>query len=199
MDRSSLLAAFAFTAAASSLVAPVAEACTCLVADVIYSYNDNDMVFVGRPIASVHRPGFVVHRFRLIRDLKGCLPAGSIVEVGTPDNEAACGAEFNPFAPVVVFGQSRPSVGLPRMYTTSCSGNIEVAHLSRDDIGFLSTRPVTCGGVTTCTDGSSPVTCLVDPCSAAPPCAGATCVSNACGGCTAEFYDAWGYGACTPW
>ena len=41
-----------------------------------------------------------------------------------------------------------------------------------------------------CSDGSLPVTCLINPCKQAscPSINGATCVSNYCGGCKAEWF-----------
>jgi len=184
---------------AVATVSPRAEACSCLPWDVIRDYNQSDEVVIGTIVSSQTSSGYRVYTVRIHRDLKGCRTTGSLVRIGTPASGASCGIALPSGTPMLLFADWTTVRGQNVLMTTMCKTNKGVSRITADERDYLESRPVTCGGVTTCNDGSSPYSCLIDPCSVATPCAGATCEANYCGGCTAEFYYPTGEGACMPW
>ena len=185
----SLFHAFGLTLAISTLSPTAAEACSCPPPDLIYSYNYADQAYIGWVVSQSVAGSWRTFNVRVLRDLKGCTAPGTIVQIRTPSDSAMCGTLIPLRTPWLIFVDSG--------YTGACMGNRAPASLTVDEREYLQNRPITCGGVTTCADGSSPLACR-NPC-AGVACAGATCTPNYCGGCTAEFYDPSGYGACLPW
>lgn len=176
-----------------------AHACRCVVPDVISSYQTRDHAFVARAVSVQMGAQYHVWTFRLVKDLKGCERPGATIRVVTASDPSACGASFTPGVSYLVYATDVNIGGRRVWQTTTCDGNRELSQLTRDEIGYLMDRPITCNGVTTCANGSQPVSCLVDPCTTSPACRGATCEANYCGGCTAEWYDVNGAGQCMPW
>jgi hypothetical protein len=166
-----------------------AAACSCPQPDLIYNYNYADSAYIGWAISQSVAGNWRTYTVRVLRDLKGCTAPGTIISIQTPRYGAACGTSIPLRTPWLIFGDS----GI----TSACMGNRNPATLTTDEREYLENRPITCGGVTTCADGSGQWICS-DPC-ATVACRGGACVPNYCGGCTAEFYDPSGYGACLPW
>ena len=185
----------------AGLLAPSVDAlaCSCLQPDVIYSYRNYDHTVVARAVSMQRAGQWDVWTFRLVKDLKECARPGATFRVATSSSSAACGTSFTPGATYLLFASDTNIAGQPRWTTNSCAGNTEVSQVSRADMAYLMDRPLFCGGQASCVDGTQPLNCLVDPCSVAAGCAGGTCESNYCGGCTAEWYDPMGYGMCMPW
>lgn len=72
----------------------------------------------------------------------------------------------------------------------ACGLWVDEVFLRADQRAYLESRPVVCGGVTTCQDGSTPVECP-DTC-ADTTCPGASCAVNPCAACALEWFDAEG-------
>jgi hypothetical protein len=116
----------------------------------------------------------------------GCTRPGDTVElVFSPDDDA------------------RPTWTLGRTYAVSTAEAVGAQHtvapcglwvdevfLRADQRAYLESRPVTCGGVTTCQDGSTPAECP-DTC-ADTTCPDASCAVNPCAACALELYYAEG-------
>ena len=186
---------------ALSAAAPVsaAWACSCMATDVIHSYQVSDHVEIAQAV-SVRRAGNVnIWTFTLRKDLKECARPGTNFEVATPASVAACGTSFVRGQTYLLFADD-VTIGGRNVYgTTQCAGNLPIGQLSPADRDYLESRPLFCAGAATCVDGTQPYNCFVDPCTVAAACPGAMCESNYCGGCTAEWYDPFGYGQCLPW
>jgi hypothetical protein len=176
-----------------------AEACRCLQPDVITSYQSRDHAVVARAVSVVVGAQDSVWTFRLVKDVKECGRPGTTFRVVTASSSAACGASFTPGVTYLLFASDSTAGGRQVWRTSSCDGNREISQVSRADVSYLMNRPLFCGAAPTCVSGNQPMNCLVDPCSVSPACPGATCASNYCGGCTAEWYDVAGAAQCTPW
>lgn len=190
---------FALVLGALAAYSPQADACTCVRPDITFSYRNNDHAVVARAVSVQAAGNYNVWTFRLIKDVKECSRPGASFRVATPSNPAGCGTSFTPGHTYLLFADDTNIGGQRRWTTTACAGNMELTQMTPDDVDYIMHRPLFCGGQATCVDGTQPVNCFADPCSVGAACAGATCESNYCGGCTAEWYDASGYGMCRPW
>jgi hypothetical protein len=174
-----------------------AAACSCLPPTVQASWNNADEVFAGRIQAERIVGAYRVYDVRISQDGTDCRAPGTRVQVVTPRSSSNCGTTFPIGEHWLFFANHVSLAGARRLLTNACAGNMPVRNLTRADGDWLRTRYVSCSN--SCVDPTVPVLqCLVDPCTQVPACAGATCVPNYCGGCTAEFYDAGGYQVCTP-
>lgn len=113
----------------------------------------------------------------------GCASPGETVElVFSPDDDArpayALGGRY-----VVTTSEA---IGAQRT-VPACGLFLPPDALSGADVAWLETRPVVCGGVTTCQDGAVPAACE-DRC-AATECPGAACATNPCAACAVELLD----------
>jgi len=185
----------AISALVNLAAAGSAAACSCVPPSVESSYlaaSDVAFVDVRRTYVSSDSRYYVGYVARIF---KGCLQEGQRVILKTPVSSATCGAELR-FRRYLINGQRAGEfLGVPVLSITLCSYDRQVSELTERDLGFLNGRMVCCGDCT-CADGSEPVQCLVDPCSVAPACDEGACVANYCGGCNAEFYDAFGEAVC---
>lgn len=193
-----LTAGAAFTLAAVLGHAESAEACSCLPPSVEASYNGSSDVVVAEVLFSFAWRDETWYVADVITTYKGCARAGELVVLSTPSSSAACGIELAPDTRYLINGHADGAIfGVPKLGVGLCDYNLEVSALTASDREFLNGRTVCCGDDCACADGSEPVACFADPCSVTPACAEAvTCVSNFCGGCNAEFYDAFGAAAC---
>lgn len=171
----------------------VAAACSCLPPDKGRSYDNADNVVHVRIQAALGATS-TTRSFsaRLVEDdFKGCLAAGARVIVETAANSAACGMSLSVGKQYLLHGKRvGTSLGTPRLRVVLCDANVAWSALTPEHRAFLDTRYVCCGGDCACTDGSQPVNCFVDPCEVSScNVAGASCRSNYCGGCHAEWYD----------
>ncbi|MCB9682532.1 MAG: hypothetical protein H6733_13790 [Alphaproteobacteria bacterium] len=182
---------------AAVLPAP-AEACSCLPFDFVRSYRQNDHVFAGRVTNQRHVGSWLIYDVFVMQDLKSCMPEHITVQVGTPDQQVACGTNLLVGGTYVIFASDTRVAGQTVMVTTYCSEPQRLSALTRADKAFLRDRPHACG--TGCVDGSFPFSCFADPCSLTSSCSSnAACEANFCGGCTAEFYTPFDEAACLPW
>jgi hypothetical protein len=113
----------------------------------------------------------------------GCTRPGDTVQlVFSPDDDA------------------RPTWTLGRTYAATtveafgdqhtvelCGLWVDEVFLRSDQRAYLESRPIVCGGVTTCQDGSAPAECP-DTC-AEVTCPDAACGVNPCAGCALEVFD----------
>jgi len=179
-----------------------ALACRCLQTDVVSSWRSNDLAVFGRIVAERTTGQSKIYTVVVRKDLKTCIAPGTRIQVRTALSSAACGTTLAVGETWFISGGDGGLTGrgMQRLDTSSCDFNAPRASLSASDFAFLETRLLSCPGGDVCADGSNPVSCLVDPCAVAGACPGAaTCESNYCGGCTAETYDANGFGVCRPW
>jgi len=192
----------AIAAAAVLFAAPVtAEACSCIAPDIKQQWHEGADV-LGVKIVAERTVGFE-RQFaaRVIQPFSGCLQSGDQVVLTTPFDSAACGTYLAVGETYILATHDNGAsvAGRPARSVSSCDWQSRYADVSADDLDFLWSRPVECGGAITCADGVPPVSCLVDPCSTAV-CPDGTCESNYCGGaCVAEFWDFDGYPVCEPW
>lgn len=169
----------------------MAQACSCLVPEVTRNYAEADRVYRGQVIWSIE---LGIRRYYLVRPLKaykGCVDQKNLEWVSTARDSATCGTSFSMGEEYLLFTDQDRRLSWSQT-TSLCSGNRVFSSLNEEEKGFLDSRYNCCEEDCSCTDGSDPVNCLVDPCSVAAPCDGrpdATCVSNDCGGCKAEFVD----------
>lgn len=189
-------------ALASGLLAPsTAEACSCLMPDLKQQWHQGDEILGVRIVAE--RTSGLQRQFaaRVIQPFSGCLQAGDQVVLTTAIDGAACGVYLTVGEAYVLATRDQGNVvaGRPARDVNSCDWQSRWVDISPEDLDFLWSRPLDCGGVSTCADGSYPVSCVVDPCSTAPACPDGACEDNTCGGCIAEFYDVDDYPVCEPW
>lgn len=171
------------------------DACSCMPPDINRSYRDADEVakirILGRLLFS--RGGNNWYIGAVVETFKGCREPGQWVIVETPSSSAACGLNLTRDS-YLLNGSDRGSLwSIPIIGVGLCGYNRSWGSLSDSDLDYLYSRYNCCGDECSCTDGSEPVNCFVDPCMVSE-CADpeATCSSNYCGGCRAEWYDAWG-------
>ncbi|MDX1503031.1 MAG: hypothetical protein R3325_11785 [Thermoanaerobaculia bacterium] len=186
--------------AAAALLAPVsAEACSCLPPDLARSYNGADAVFTAEVTGPAASPSPMQVRFQAtVRKVyKGCLEPGDAIVLQTASSSAACGIGLSVGQTYYLNGYAVGGAGgAPVLAVNLCDMNKPAGDLTADDLAFLRTRTRICGDKVYCEAGM--VHCLVDPCRFSTCDApGATCVSNYCGGCFAEWYDAAGARVCT--
>jgi len=183
-----------------------AEACSCLptpgIEHVYASATHVVRVQIRREVRRVHRrlrgiPSFdgeiQVYRARVRESYKGCMRRGRILKLMTAKDSGLCGAVLDLDQEyVLALGD-----GERNAFQINSCGFIRLAgSLSPAEAEFLDTRHQCCGRRCECS-GTDLVSCLVDPCSI-ESCGDATCVSNYCGGCNAEFFDPTGQPVCTP-
>jgi hypothetical protein len=185
--------------AASVFVSADASACSCLPPDVTASYNTSGHAIFGRVLGRTVYPMWHVYDVEIVKDFRDGRPAGDVVQIVTSSSQASCGDSFQIGQRYLLFADDQAIGGAQRWVTTYCRANTPLAQVSPDDRYFLRSREIVDpNGVYTCADPNIPlVNCLIDPCQMAPACPGATCYANYCGGCNAEFYDSFGYEACT--
>lgn len=185
----------------STLPLQEAQACSCPFLDVVQSYRTHDHAFVGTVTGSRREGSFRLYDVVVRASAKSCVAPGTVVTVSTPLNEAACGVLLPKNQTLVLFGDTKFIRGRPTAFTSLCSGNMLLGDLTADDRAFLGSRELTCDGVSTCADGTAPVSCVVDPCDTSAACnePDAVCESNYCGGCVPEWYTPWDAATCTPW
>jgi hypothetical protein len=193
---------FAIATAFALFAAPTAaEACSCIMPDLKQQWHEGDEI-LGVRIVGERTVGLERHyAARVVQPFSGCLQAGDQVVFTTAFDSAACGTYLAVGETYIVASRDLGNVvaGRPARSINSCDWQSRYADVSADDLDFLFSRPVECGGAITCADGVPPVSCLVDPCSTAI-CPDGTCESNYCGGaCVAEFWDLGGYPVCEPW
>lgn len=181
------------------LAARPAQACSCLQPTVESSYNNSSDVVEARVLLSlpVGSERWMVAKVRAT--YKGCLDEGELVLLTTPASGASCGVNLPSGGLFLVNGRSDGALaGVERLSVNLCDYNLPVAELTAHDRAFLDGRQVCCGDECSCANGELPAQCFAQPCSVAPACdvEGAVCVDNYCGGCNAEFYDAFGYAVC---
>ncbi len=86
-------------------------------------------------------------------------------------------------------------------FVSSCNIHQKTSTLSAVQLQFLNSRPACCNGKCSCPNADK-VQCIRSPCDPRfekPPCAEAeNCVSNYCGGCSAEWFTASRRPACQP-
>lgn len=178
----------------SAPLVPEANACSCIQPDIATLYNLSTDVMKVRILQKNIKPGQIVYRARVIHDYKGCKKLGSYVNLVTADNEAACGVNLPVNSTWLITGTQ---VGPASISIGLCGYNKPWDLLSKADLKFLNSRLICCGSTCICADGTQPVNCFVDPCMVAS-CPEGECVSNYCGGCTAESYDDFGQMVCKP-
>jgi hypothetical protein len=180
------------------LVPSSAHACSCVLPTVESSYDNSDDVIEARVLLSlpVGDERWLVARVQAT--FKGCLEERELVLLTTPSSSAACGATLQNGQTYLVNGTSDGSaLGIDRLLIGLCGYNPPLTELTPRDQAFLAGREVCCGGECSCANGEQPVQCFAQPCSVAPACAeAAVCVDNYCGGCNAEFRDAFGNAVC---
>lgn len=145
-----------------------------------------DIIFFGGP---------VYYRARVLKDYKNCHKRGDWIKISTSSGGASCGVTLTPGQTYVIVGYDS---GDGKIGISSCGYVRQAKSVTAEELEFLNTREVCCGGVCKCTDGSFPAPCFVDPCSVVEPCFGAECVANFCADCGAEFYSADGMALCLP-
>ncbi|HET9955868.1 MAG TPA: hypothetical protein VFQ61_15265 [Polyangiaceae bacterium] len=170
-----------------------ARACSCLVPDKARSYDNADHVvhvIIQRSFINTSSTRSYIARL-VDDDYKGCLNRSQRVIIETPASSAACGMSLTVGKEYLLHGQKKGSLlGTPRLSVILCDANTEWSSLTPDHSAFLNTRYVCCGGECSCTDGSQPVNCFVDPCQVSScDVDGAKCQANYCGGCNAEWRD----------
>lgn len=176
-----------------------AHACKCMPPDLGRSYDNADHVVHVRIDAQL--PSSSTARRYLARlvddDYKGCLEAGRRVVIETGLDSASCGMELTRGAYLLHGSSARRTFGLLTLHVGTCDANARWADVSPEHLAFLNSRFVCCGDSCACNDGNPSVNCFVDPCQVATcDVAGASCRSNYCGGCNAEWYDASGARVC---
>ncbi|MCU0663374.1 MAG: hypothetical protein MUC50_13740 [Myxococcota bacterium] len=171
-----------------------AQACKCMAPDIARSYASADHVAKIRVIGQTFAPsGFKRYLGIVNETYKGCLGKNQRVVLETRSDGAACGMRLEKRT-YLFNGASEGFVrGLPKILVHTCDYNRLYSDLTEDDLDYLFTRYNCCNGKCACTDGSQPVLCFADPCSVST-CSDpeATCESNTCGGCNAEWLDATG-------
>lgn len=174
---------------------PQALACKCMAPDIARSYNSSDHVAKIHIIGQLFFSPSGHKRFLGLTDesFKGCLSQGQWVLVDTRSESAACGVDLSSKTYLLSGSDQGSALGMPIIGVTRCDSNTPWSELSDGSLDFLYTRYNCCGDSCACTDGTQPVNCFVNPC-AFSTCgdAEATCASNYCGGCRAEWYDATG-------
>lgn len=181
------------------LAARPAQACSCLPPTVESSYNHSSDVIEARVLLSLVIGGERWMVARVGATYKGCLGDGELVLLTTPASSASCGVSLQTGLTYLVNGTSDgDTAGIERLSIGLCDYNLPVGELTAQDQAFLDGREVCCGGECICANGELPVQCFAQPCSVAPACdvEGAICVDNYCGGCNAEYYDAFGNAVC---
>jgi hypothetical protein len=182
------------------MVCRTVHACTCMPTDTSQSYEQAEhVVHVRIRRALRHDGGRRFYRAVLLDDdFKGCLTQGHEVIIETASSSAVCGVSLTPGQGYLLYGrESGSSYGSPILNVGLCAANALWTELSAEQLTFLRSRYVCCDGACTCSDGSQPVQCLVDPCTVST-CAveGSECRANYCGGCNAEWHDPTGLQVC---
>ncbi|MCU0662237.1 MAG: hypothetical protein MUC50_07915 [Myxococcota bacterium] len=179
-----------------------AQACKCMAPDIARSYASADHVAKVRVVGQMFfaPTGFKRYLGIVNETFKGCLDQGQWVVVETRSEGSACGMQIEKKTYLLNGSEGGFVWGMPKIFVHSCDYNRLYSSLTDDDFDYLSSRYNCCGDSCACTDGSQPVNCFADPCSVST-CGDpeATCTSNYCGGCNAEWLDARGAVAdCSP-
>jgi hypothetical protein len=179
-----------------------AQACSCVQPDLIRSYREVTDVIRGRTVGSWVVGSNTYYAMRVKKVFKGCTTVDRIVYLTTPTSSATCGQELKVGKVYLITGDETPSSYTRPVFAFNiCGFNKRPKHLTTDERAFLRGRPVECNGsFVECADGSSLVSCFVDPCQVSTcATANSVCEANYCGGCHAEFYDSSNNAACYPW
>jgi hypothetical protein len=178
-----------------------AEACSCLAPDMNRSYDNADQVVHVRVLGSLGVAGGQRRYLGVTvkQAFKGCLANGSLVVIQTASDSAACGMTLQAGTDYLLHGVNNGrSFGLPVLRVGLCDANSEWSALESAHLEFLNTRYNCCGDKCGCV-GSQIVECFADPCQVSTcDVEGASCNSNYCGGCNAEWTDATGARVCLP-
>jgi hypothetical protein len=178
-----------------------AQACTCPLPDYNRSYQNADHVL---PVSVLHAFGTAHHqRWYLAvtvgEDFKGCIASQSRVLLTSASNSANCGLRLDVGEKYLLLGRDAGRrFGLQVLEVGRCDTNSAWASVEPAQMDFLNTRYKCCGEECGCL-GSTPVQCFANPCEVSR-CGvdGATCGSNYCGGCHAEWTDPSGARVCLP-
>lgn len=171
-----------------------AAACSCVPPDLPSLFMQSDHVVRVHVLKVVETPTARIHTARVLKAWKGCEGRGAIVRLESPKSSAACGVELPVGSVWVVTGSA---IGPHRIGIGMCGYIAPASQVSPGDADFLASRLVCCRGSCLCGDGSHPVQCFADPCQVSS-CPEGKCVSNFCGGCTAEYWSDQGPLVCTP-
>lgn len=192
--KSLIITAFAALTVTVASAPTDAHACSCLPPSVSASYQNASGVWIANIIWTFDTGNERFFVAGVSQTFKGCPPKSGAIVLVTPSSSATCGAFYNVGDDYLIHGFATDD---PNVFAVnSCSYDRPVSQLTTADKDFLSTRYTCCGDVCACTDGTDPVSCLVDPCEVAPDCPDGDCVANYCGGCHAEHYDAYGQAVC---
>ena len=178
-----------------------AQACSCIQPDLIRTYREVTDVIRGRTIGSWVVGSNTYYSMRVKKVFKGCAAVDRIVYLTTPTSSASCGQSLKVGKVYLITGDETPSsYTRPVFAFNACGFNERPRQLTADERSFLQSRPVECNNkFVECADGSTLVSCFVDPCQVNTCSSATVCEANYCGGCQAEFYDSSNYAACYPW
>jgi hypothetical protein len=192
---------FAIVFSASMLAAPAAYACSCAQTNAIEAVQTNDFALIGKVVRETTSGNNRLFVVKVSRDYKGGL-AGERVKVYTSMSSASCGVSLVVGQRYFIEGMDHGVAGNGRqkVYTSLCDYTLLKSQLTSDDKAYLRDRYNSVTQTCMSVKNPYPVSCLADPCSMSTPCANnLTCEANYCGGCTAEYYNAYGQAECTPW
>jgi hypothetical protein len=192
------------TAALLALAAPsIADACSCVEPSLTRSWHDSSDTFQVHILRDRVIGEFHYYEAEVVRPFSGCTQPGDRILLETRTNGAACGIELPLDTTWLLTASDRDSRSLVYGFTIGlCGFNKPWEAVTDKEKEYLSSRPIACQrtNTVTCADGTDPVACFADPCGDVGACGDeATCESNYCGGCTAEYYDATWNPVCTPW
>ena len=187
-------AAVAFVGLSASLQPTRAEACSCQEPDLSRTYSTSTNVIRGRILKKLNRRGGRLLYYVQVEEVyKGCLKRGSVVKAMTSRLGSTCGVTWLERGESYLL-TSAAERGYLRLF--SCGYNKRFDRLSEEEVRYLDTRENCCGDRCACVN-SERVECFADPCATATcEVEGSACVSNTCGGCSAEFYDSSGALVC---
>lgn len=191
--------ALAALAVGVALMPASAEACSCLMPTVKSSHNHSSDTLAVEVLATTTAGTKDYYWVEVKAAFSGCNNPGDRVVLVTSNNPAACGTSLTLGDHWLVFGNELGAVFGKRAYLIgSCDSNQLISAVAPADRDWLLSREVYCPttGSLVCANGDPLESCPVDPCTTAPPCPDGTCTANHCGGCTAEFYDLFGYQVC---
>ena len=188
--------------AASIGLPSVSQACSCLPPSLSRSWHESSDTLRVTLVSERTVGQFHYYEAEVHRPFSGCTQPGDRILLESASNQAACGIRLSVGDEWLVTASNADSQGRPDVFGVNlCGYNRPWTQLTRPERDFLNARLVVCpgSGVAVCADGTQPVACLVDPCDVAFCGLEERCQSNDCGGCTAEFYDAFFDPVCTPW
>lgn len=172
-----------------------ADACKCMKPDIARSYNSAENVAKVTVLGQLFwAPAGLKRYLGIVHEtFKGCLKTGSLVVVETRSDSASCGMSIYKRTYLLHGSDAGFYWAMPKIEVNSCDYNELFSALPEEALDYLSSRYNCCGDSCSCVDGTQPVNCFVNPC-AVSTCGDpeATCHTNYCGGCHAEWYDTTG-------